>query len=278
VLQVESGAARGSLPVSVITQVSRLVLTPGSASIAPGAGVRFTLRGEDAAGHPVVLPDEGVAWTLDPPWLGTLSQNGDFASPGTLGSGMITARIAGASARASLDVSIPVRRAGGVLAARAGDSVARYISEFDQGGWSFRGYPDTVTGQAALVSSPSHEGHPSAKLEFHLDGTGSRAAYLETNLQLPGSPVGVTLWVYGDNSGVWLRGVYAQATGDRGTVTLARQVNWRGWRAVTVMLPEGLAYPVTWLSMYVVETVQGKSPSGTVYLSSLRTIYSTAVR
>jgi hypothetical protein len=77
---------------------------------------------------------------------------------------------------------------------------------------------------------------------------------------------------------VWLRGVYAQATGDRGTVTLARQVNWRGWRAVTVMLPEGLAYPVTWLSMYVVETVQGKSPSGTVYLSSLRTIYSTAVR
>ena len=276
-LLVQSGAAAGSVPVSVVTQLSRLVLSPGSTSITPGGGTRFVLRGEDAAGRPVILP-EGAAWTVEPPWLGTVAADGEFASQGTLGAGTITARLGGAAARATLEVSIPVRRAGDLLAARAGDSVARYISEFDRGAWSFRGYPETVTGAAALVSTPSHEGHPSARLEFHLDGTGSRAAYLETNLPLPGSPVGIALWVYGDGSGVWLRGVYAQATGERGTVTLARQVNWRGWRPVTAMLPEGLAYPVTWISMYVVETNPAKAPSGALYLSSLRAIYSTPVR
>ncbi len=277
-LRVQSGTATGSVPVAVVTQLSRLVLAPGTTNVTPGGGTRFALRGEDAAGRPVILPDGSAAWTVDPPWLGTVSADGEFASQGTLGAGTVTARLGGVAARADLEVSIPVRRAGDLLAARAGDSVARYISEFDQGNWSFRGYPESVTGGAALVSTPGHDGHPSARLEFHLDGTGSRAAYLETNLILPGSPVGIALWVDGDGSGVWLRGVYAQAAGERGTVTLARQVNWRGWRPATAMLPEGLAYPVTWLSIYVVETNPAKTPSGTLYLSSLRAIYSTAVR
>jgi len=94
-----------------------------------------------------------------------------------------------------------------------------------------------------------------------------------TNLALPGAPTGITLWVYGDRSGVWLRSVYAEASGERGTVTLARHVDWQGWRAVTATLPPGLAYPITLVSVYVVETDAARTPSGVLYLSGLRAIY-----
>jgi hypothetical protein len=83
----------------------------------------------------------------------------------------------------------------------------------------------------------------------------------------------VTLWVYGDGSGVWLRGTYDQAGGPPGSVTFARSVNWKGWRSLTATLPAGLTYPITWTSFYVVETDPGRTPRGVLYLSSPRAIY-----
>jgi hypothetical protein len=257
-LTVQSGPASGTLSVSVVTRLARLVATPAVANVAPGSDARFALRGVDASGRPVVLPD-GVAWSVDPPWLGTMTSSGDFTAGDTAGQGTLTARLGGAVARARVSIG----------------STARYVSAFDRGDLAFRGYPDTVTGAVSRVSSPGREGHPSARLEFRLDGTGTRAAYLMTDLPLAGKPMGITLWVYGDGSGVWLRGIYAQsgAEHERGTVTLARHVDWQGWRAVTAMLPPDVAYPVTWLSIYVVDTDPNRTPRGVIYLSDFRAIY-----
>ncbi len=276
-LTAQSGAASGAAPVSVVTRLARLVISPATTSVPPGSGTQFVLRGQDTAGRPVVLPEGAAAWTVQPRWLGRMSPAGEFISGGTLGAGTVTARVGTAAGHARVEVSVPVRRVE-ERAGRAGNTVARVVTEFDRGNWSFRAYPNTVTGDVRLVSAPGHDGHPSARLEFHLDGRGTRAAYLMTNLLLPGSPAGITLWVYGDGSGVWLRGAYAQSTGERDTVTLARHVDWQGWRAVTAMLPPGLAYPVTWISVYVVETDAAKSPSGVIHVSNLGAIYSGAPR
>jgi len=191
-----------------------------------------------------------------PPWLGTVSASGEFVAGDASGVGVISARLGGAVARARVTVGS-----------------ARYVSEFDRGEWTFRAYPDTVTGSVGVASTPSHEGRPSAQLRYQLDGAGARAAYLVTRAPLPGTPTGITLWVYGDGSGVWLRGSYAQSTGELGTVTLARHVNWQGWRSVTSPLPTSVAYPITWATFYVVETDPARSPHGTIYLSSVRAIY-----
>jgi hypothetical protein len=110
-------------------------------------------------------------------------------------------------------------------------------------------------------------------LEFHLDGSGIRAAFLATAIPLPGEPTGISLWVLGDGSRVWLRGTYADTNGDRGTFTLARQVDWQGWRLVSAALPSGLSYPISLVSLYVVEPDPDRSPSGVLYLSSLRALY-----
>ncbi len=279
-LTVQSGEATGTVSLSVVAQLARLVVTPAATSVAPGASTRFTLRGEDAAGRPVVLPPD-AAWTVEPPWLGTVSPAGEFTPGATSGAGTVTARVGGAVARAQVAVTpaagTPARRLD-IPGGRGGGSIVRDILGFDSGDWSFRGYPDTVTGTLQRVPAPGAQGHPSARLEYHLDGTKTRAAYLMTNLPLPGTPAGIVLWVYGDGSGVWLRGVYAEATGDRGTVTLARHVDWQGWRAVTAMLPQGLAYPITWLSLYVVETDPSRTPSGVIYLSNFRAIYTSGTK
>lgn len=254
---LQSGGAGGTVAISVVTRLARLVAVPATANVAPGAAAKFVLHGEDASGRPVALPDV-ADWFVDPPWLGTMTPAGDFTAGDVAGQGTLTVRLGGAVARARVSIG----------------GTGRYVDAFDRGDWSFRGYPDTVTGSVTRVASPGYQGRPSARLEYRLDGTGTRAAYMLTNLPLAGAPIGVTLWVYGDGSGVWLRGIYAQSNGERGTVTLARHVDWQGWKSVTAMLPPGVAYPITWLSIYVVDTDPNRTPSGVVYLSSFRAIYS----
>ncbi len=261
-LTVKSGVAAGTLSVSVLTRLGRLTVSPATLDVTPDTGTRFVLRGEDAAGRPVVLPEGAVTWAVSPPSLGTITPAGDFTAGDTGGAGMVTARVGGVTARARVSIG----------------STARYVDAFDRGGWSFRGYPQTVTGEVGATSSPSHEGHPSVRLQFRLDGTGTRAAYLMTDLPLAGTPIGVSLWVYGDGSGVWLRGIYAQPNGERGTITLARHVDWQGWRPVTATLPPGITYPITWISVYVVVTEAERAPSGVLYFSSFRALYPAGAR
>jgi hypothetical protein len=256
-LQVQSGDAGGSIPVSVVTRLSRLVVSPASVAVAPGAGAQFTVSAQDADGRTVGLAGAPVAWSVTPSILGAITPGGAFVAGDAFGAGSVTVRAGGAAGHAQVAIG----------------STARYLSVFDRGAWSFRGYPATVSGSVGLVRDPEHDGHPSARLAFALDGSGTRAAYLLTQLPLPGAPTGISVWVYGDGSGVWLRGAFDQANGDRGTVTLARRVDWTGWRSITVQLPPGLALPITWATFYVVETDASRTPHGVIYLSDLRAIY-----
>lgn len=257
VLQVTSGPAAGTARVSVLTALRRLIVSPDAVNLVPGAGWNFSLAGLDADGRQVALPDPAGTWVVTPPWLGTIDAPGDLVAGERPGTGTISVRLGGALAQARVTV---------------GNS-ARPVTQFERGEWSFRGYPETVSGSVALVAEPSHKRHPSAQLTYRLDGSANRAAYLVTRLGITGSPTAITVWVHGDGSGIWLRGTYEQASGPPGSVTFARRVTWRGWRSVTAPLPQGLAYPLTWTSFYVVETDPNRSPHGVLYFSDLRAIY-----
>ena len=257
-VQVESGAAAGSGPVSVVTRLARLVVAPASLSVAPGQGAPVKVMGEDRTGRLVAVPQEAVAWDVTPTALGTMSPSG-FLAGNVTGNGSLTAHLAGVTAAVRVSV---------------GGAYTRLIPAFEEQA-SFRGYPDSVTGNVTPASTPGRDNRQSLRLQFHLDGSGSRAAYVQTDLPMPGTPTGVSVWVYGDGDGAWLRGAYTDANGDRGTVTFARHIDWQGWKQLTAAFPPGMAYPIRWTYVYVVETDPATTPSGDIYLTELQAVYGT---
>lgn len=257
---VQSGAAAGTVPVVVVTRLARLIVAPDSLALAPGESAPLRVAGQDPTGRLVTVPQDAVAWQVTPPTLGTVAAPATFQAGTATGTGALTARLAGASADVRLTVGGPL---------------GRLIPAFEEQA-SFRGYPpQTVTGDVTLVETPSRDNRQSLRLQFHLDGGGSRAAYVQTDLPLPGTPSGVSIWVYGDGDGAWLRGAYTDANGERDTVTFARHVDWHGWKQLTAALPGGIAYPIRWTYVYVVETDPARSPGGELYLTGLRALYNT---
>ena len=105
VLRVESGAATGTVSFSVVTQLSRLVVSPTAVSLAPGTGQAFTVTGRDAEGQPVVVSEGTATWTLTPPWLGTISGSGRFVAGDRAGTGTITVWLGGAASQCSVTIA-----------------------------------------------------------------------------------------------------------------------------------------------------------------------------
>lgn len=142
-------------------------------------------------------------------------------------------------------------------------------------GYAFSGYPAGVTGvfRAVTDNEPVFRGTGAAKLEYDLTKAGTTgAAYgrFGDGLTLPGRPLGIGLWVYGNGKdNHWLRAKIVDANGNEKLVDLEQSVNWQGWRKVSGKFPADLAYPVKLSSIYVVETDPAKLNKGSVIFDEL---------
>jgi hypothetical protein len=93
-------------------------------------------------------------------------------------------------------------------------------------------------------------------LAYDFTGT-QRAAYAAAAIALPGEPVTLSLDVLGDGSGVPLRAAFVNRYGEKQALTLAKSVDWSGWRRVAVALPPDLNPPAQLTSVYVVRSLGG---------------------
>jgi hypothetical protein len=75
---------------------------------------------------------------------------------------------------------------------------------------------------------------------------------------LPGEPLAFAIDAFGDASGVGLRAAFINRLGERRALTLARRVDWDGWRRLTIVLPPDLNPPVKLAALYVVRL--GEAP------------------
>jgi hypothetical protein len=85
--------------------------------------------------------------------------------------------------------------------------------------------------------------------------SGERAAYADADIALPGEPQSLTVEILGDASGVGVRAAFVNGLGERRALTLARAVDWNGWRSMTVVLPDDVSPPVRLVSLYVVDSL-----------------------
>src|SRR4029077_14844428 len=94
-----------------------------------------------------------------------------------------------------------------------------------------------------------------------------------TELTLPGEPLAVAIDVYGDGNDEWLRAGYRNADGNDESVTIARRVDWRGWKTIRVAIPSQTAWPIVWTRLYVVERAAGAREQGSLWFRNVRSFF-----
>ncbi|WP_328989536.1 metallophosphoesterase [Kribbella sp. NBC_01245] len=149
---------------------------------------------------------------------------------------------------------------------------AQVVDELDDiNTWQATSFPVVVSASKSVAEG--HDGGSAIALDYSLTGTtATRAAYLAQTVQqtLPGQPQKVGAWVYGDGKGAWLRAnLYDAAGGAAKTVNLAAAVDWTGWKYVEADIPPGLAMPLKFFRLYVVETVPTRQYSGRIVVDDL---------
>jgi hypothetical protein len=98
--------------------------------------------------------------------------------------------------------------------------------------------------------------YPETLLAYDFTGA-ARAAYANAVIALPDEPVQFSIEVFGDGNGVPLRASFVNRYGEKVLLTLAKSVDWLGWRRVTIALPPDLNPPARLTSIYVVRSLGG---------------------
>ena len=216
-----------------VARLARLAIDPDDANPDAGSIMRFRARGFDASGEPVEI---GAArWSAS---AGTIAGDGTYLA--ATHDGSVSAVVGGATA----SVTVHVGRH------------ARHLL-FPLQGVFFEAYPRG--GPGALEHLRGRDGEDVLELRYDFTGQ-ERAAYANSALVLPGTPLGFGLDVRGDGSGAALRAAFLNRFGERRALTLAQSVDWTGWRHLEVPLPSDLNPPVTLASVYVVALPGTKLP------------------
>jgi exopolysaccharide biosynthesis protein len=115
--------------------------------------------------------------------------------------------------------------------------------------------------------------YPETALTYDFTGA-ARAAYANTAIALPDEPVRLSVEVLGDGNGVPLRASFVNRYGEKALLTLAKSVDWTGWRRVAIALPPDLNPPVRLTSIYVVRSLGGPpvSAAGTLRFRALAVV------
>lgn len=250
------GSIRAELDVEVIGPVVRLQLTPDKLTLAPDEEAVLTAVACDRLGRKALLVSEDVNWQV----LGDIGsiEAGKIKAGSTAETGAVEARWGEVAVRALVTVGTH-------------DIPLLYFEALD--GISSAVYPAEVKGGVTLAETPEpvYDRNHSLRVDYDFTmGSGTKAAYVvfDQGLALPGQAEKLSLLVYGDGQGHWLRALLADKNGREFTVDLARQVDWSGWQQVEVKLPVG-GYPYILKRIYLVEPDAAKQQAGTIYLDNL---------
>ncbi len=248
-----SGAITSTpLSIEVVKSIDALAIGGFARDVAAGSALRLTIDAATSDGRRIDVDPNAVSWTATGD--GRVRADGTFI--GGSGAGVATVLAHAGGAHASLRVLVgehPV-----VLGAG--------------GGWRFGSSPATVAG--AVDGMPAPDGSAALHLDFDFSqGGATRAAYANTELPIAGEPLAISIDVYGDGSGEWLRGAYRNADGMVDSVTVARSIDWTGWKTIRVAVPVEARLPIVWTRFYAVETRRDAIESGDLWFRNFTASY-----
>jgi hypothetical protein len=237
---VHDGAGSAVVRYRTVDRIARLAIEPLRPNPDPGAAVTLDARGFDALGNAVALA--GVRWTASG---GTIAASGATA---VFRAGTANGSVAAAAGGATDRIAIPVGRRTEALPIFGPEAAAR---------WQFATVPKGAAGALSFASpAPADADDGVLTLPYDLDA--ERAASAAGDFELPGAPLAFGIDAFGDASGVGLRASFVNGLGERRALTLAKRVDWDGWRRLTIVLPPDLNPPVKLALLYVVRL--GEAP------------------
>ncbi|GGO09621.1 phosphodiester glycosidase family protein [Saccharibacillus kuerlensis] len=274
-IQVEAGRIDGTAEIEVVHELTQLVFPDSVKTYAAGETAVLSVTAM-RDGQVIQADNDSFVWTTEGD-IGTVDNNGIFtAGERSDAKGRIIASYEndanGQKIEASFDVSVGIPPVmledfeSGLGKYQAASSVANSVSIVEETD------PDYVRG-----------GSRSLKLEYDFIGkTGTSGAYLqatstENRIQIPGYPVKIGMWVYGDGQGHWLRGQLRDSNNAAIPVNFTEQtlgVNWTGWKYVEVDVPQGKAVPLSMdMPVRYMQTNNAKKTAGAIYIDNIRALY-----
>ena len=226
-------------PIDIVSTPDAIAIAGYNRVVESSAAARLSVLAMLKDGRAIAVDQSSVRWTATGD--GKVDDDGTFTGGARAGIANVTARVG--SAIATLPMLIgehPI-----VL-----DALTDPKSKI---AWQFSSSPRSVGG--SVDRAPTADLSPGLHLSYEFTQGGStRAAYANASIPVPGDPLAFSIEVYGDAAGEWLRGGYRNADGIVDSLSLARHVDWRGWKTIRVELPATARLPIVWSRFYVVET------------------------
>lgn len=268
-LTVQNGNAAQTISFDVVDAPSTLSISSDSTSIEPSATMKFTATAKDAKGNNLVYSPSQLKWAVEGD-IGTISSTGLFKSNGKYGKGKIVATLGTKSV--TKDIEVKETYTGTTFA----------INNFEKAA-DWRVETALSKGSHTAIDSKQYgkEGKYSIKLSYDMTGnqSGTAATYLRLNslVKLPGNPLKIGVWMYGDGKETWVRGYIRDASGERHPVdfTAENGQTWTGWKYIEAPISADIARPISFESIYLAQPTVSKQKTGTVYFDKLQAVYKT---
>ncbi|ONI74851.1 multidrug transporter [Actinosynnema sp. ALI-1.44] len=141
----------------------------------------------------------------------------------------------------------------------------RTFATFDDGAkWTF----GSARGTGSVAPVPN--GHTGAGLKLAYDftlSTGTRTAYANAPqpIKIPGQPLALGAWVYGNGKGEWTAFTVVDGQGQSRSL-YGPYITWTGWKYMEVAVPSEMAFPLTVTRFYTIETKADRQYTGEVLI------------
>lgn len=264
-LQVAVGNATGKLPVEIVDKVSKIQIANDYIFLDPGETVQLNLKAYDANGGNIIINPSAVKWTVTG-GTGTVDKNGLYTAGKKNATGKVSVKI-------------------GTVAAELGAQTGKtpiVLSGFENAsGVTSNTVKAQLTLKATAKGEPVKSGKAALKLDYKLkqpnnEGTSVVYSVFKQPIKVIGKPIELGMWVYGDASNHWLRGVYSNAAGEEKVFNFTAEesgINWKGWKFVYAEIPADEKFPISVKQVYMAEPQKDNKTDGKIYIDDLTAIY-----
>lgn len=247
---------RAECAIQVTSEATKLIVSPSHISLSQESEQTMSFSVLAESGETFSIPTSAVKFLPEKAIGGYDPKTGIYKTGKTTGQGYVGFEVDG------LKTYVPVS---------VGTSKLK-LYDFEKETATGRAYPTTAMGhyfETPLISRSGNGG----QLVYDFTTTDeTRAMYMDFKAVsvLPSNATGLGMWVYGDEgNGHWLRAHLTDSEGKTHFITLAREVNWKGWKYVSADLPTEIKGPVTFNRAYLVESDANKKSAGYIVIDDI---------